>query len=93
MDEKYIGSSFDDFLKEEGILEEVEKIAVKRVLAMRIAELMTEQQLSKTEMARRMDTSRAALDRLLDPENKSVTLQTMERAAQVLGKRLRLTLA
>ena len=92
MNEKHIGSSFDDFLEEEGLLEEAEAIAVKRVLAYQIHTMMKEQQLSKTEMARRMNTSRAALDRLLDPENRSVTLNTMEKAAQSLGKRLRLTL-
>lgn len=93
MNKQYVGSDFDGFLEEEGILQEVEKVAVKRVLAMRIQELMHEQALSKAEMARRMDTSRAALDRLLDPEKESVTLQTMERAARVLGKRLQLTIA
>jgi antitoxin HicB len=93
MNEKFIGSDFDSFLEEEGILQEVEQAAVKRVLALRLSELMAEQQLTKTEMARRMATSRAALDRLLDPNNKSVTLETMERAAQVLGKHLHLTLA
>lgn len=92
MNEKHIGSSFDDFLEEEGLLEEAEAIAVKRVLAYQIHAMMKEQQLSKTEMARRMNTSRAALDRLLDPENRSVTLNTMEKAAQSLGKRIRLTL-
>lgn len=92
MNNKYIGSDFDDFLREDGILEEVEQIAVKRVLAMQIMELMNQKKLSKSEMARRMSTSRTALDRLLDPENGAVTLQTMERAAQALGKHLHLEL-
>ncbi len=92
MNENYIGSSFDDFLAEEGLLEESEAVAVKRVLAFQIRELMESQNLSKTEMARRMKTSRAALERLLDPENRSVTLYTMDKAARSLGKRLRLTL-
>lgn len=87
-----IGSNFDDFLAEEGILQEVEETAVKRVLAMQISQIMTEQSLTKSEMAARMHTSRAALDRLLDPDNESVTLQTMVRAANVLGKTLRLSL-
>lgn len=87
-----IGGDFDDFLSEEGLLEEAEVIAVRRVLAFQIKELMESENLSKTEMARRMQTSRAALDRLLDPENCSVTLQTMDKAARSLGKRLRLTL-
>jgi DNA-binding Xre family transcriptional regulator len=84
MNENHIGSSFDDFLSEEGLLEEVEVTAVKRVLAYQINKLMEEQNLSKAEMARRMKTSRAALERLLDPENRSVTLHTMDRAARSL---------
>ncbi|MDZ4159875.1 MAG: helix-turn-helix transcriptional regulator [Anaerolineaceae bacterium] len=92
MNKNYIGSDFDDFLAEEGLLEETETTAVKRVLAYQISELMKEKKISKAEMARRMKTSRAALERLLDPENSSVTLQTMDKAAQSLGKHLRLTL-
>jgi antitoxin HicB len=88
----HIGSDFDDFLAEEGLLEEAETVAVKRVLAFQIREMMESQNLSKAEMARRMQTSRAALERLLDPENRSVTLNTMDKAARSLGKRLRLTL-
>ena len=87
---KHLGSDFDDFLAEEGLLAEVEAVAVKRVIAYQIAELMREAELSKTELARRMETSRSALERLLDPSNESVTLHTLERAAQVLGKRLRI---
>ncbi len=92
MNQKHLGSDFDEFLTEEGLLEEAEATAVKRVLAYQINQLMETQHLSKTEMARRMKTSRAALERLLDPDNKSVTLQTMDRAARSLGKRLRVTL-
>jgi predicted XRE-type DNA-binding protein len=92
MNEEYIGSNFDDFLTEEGLLEAAEAVAVKRVLAFQIKEMMEAQNLSKAEMARRMQTSRAALDRLLDPKNHSVTLHTMDKAAQSLGKRLHLTL-
>ncbi len=92
MNENYIGSDFDDFPTEEGLLEDAETVAVKRVLAFQIKEMMEAQHLSKTEMARRMPTSRAALERLLDPENRSVTLNTMDKAARSLGKRLRLTL-
>jgi predicted XRE-type DNA-binding protein len=92
MNEKHIGSNFDDFLAEEGLLEEAEATAVKRVLAFQITELMRAQNLSKAEMARRMNTSRAALERLLDPQNRSVTLHTMDKAARTLGKRLQLTL-
>ena len=89
MNEKHIGSDFDDFLEEEGLLAEVEAVAVKRVVAYQIAELMKEMDLTKSAMAQRMETSRAALDRLLDPTNESVTLHTLERAAIALGKRLR----
>ena len=92
MNKNTIGSDFDDFLAEEGLLEGAEAIALKRVLAFQIKELMKSQNISKTEMARRMQTSRAALERLLDPENRSITLHTMDKAARSLGKRLRLTL-
>jgi len=85
---KNVGSSFDEFLQEEGILEEATATAVKRVIAFQLAEKMSEHSLSKSEMARRMATSRSALDRLLDPENASVTLQTLQSAVQALGGRL-----
>jgi antitoxin HicB len=93
MNEETIGSNFDDFLTEEGLLEEAEAVAIKRVLAFQVKELMEAQNLSKAEMARRMKTSRAALERLLDPENRSVTLNTMDKAARSLGKRLQLVLS
>lgn len=89
MKEEHLGSDFDDFLAEEGILAEAEAVAIKRVIAYQVAQLMDEQNLTKTEMAERMKTSRAALNRLLDPGNKSVTLQTLESAALALEKRLR----
>jgi len=89
MEKTYLGSDFDDFLAEEGILAEAEAVAIKRVIAYQVAQLMEEQNLTKTEMASRMNTSRAALNRLLDPANKSVTLQTLESAALALEKRLR----
>ena len=88
MAKKNVGSSFDEFLQEEGILEEATATAVKRVIAFQLAEKMSERSLSKSEMARRMATSRSALDRLLDPENASVTLQTLQSAVQALGGRL-----
>lgn len=87
---KHVGSDFDEFLAEEGLLEEVEAVAAKRVLAYQISEAMKEQELSKSAMARRMGTSRSSLDRLLDPEVPSVTLLTLEKAAHVLGKRVRI---
>jgi DNA-binding Xre family transcriptional regulator len=90
---RHIGSNFDDFLRDEGLLADVEAVAVKRVLAIQVAQMMKKQRISKSDMARRMRTSRTALDRLLDPENGSVTLQTLERAALALGKRLRVEFA
>lgn len=88
----YIGSSLDDLLEEDGILEEVDAIAIKRVLAWQVSQLMQEKGLTKTAMAQEMNTSRASLDRLLDPENTSVTLNTMVSAAKAVGKRLRIEL-
>ena len=84
--------SLDDFLAEEGMLAEAEAVAWKRVIAFQIAQLMQEQNVSKTEIARRMQTSRASVDRLLDPENESATLITLEKAALALGKRLQIAL-
>ena len=93
MNKKHVGSDFDDFLKEEGIYEQVQAVAIKRVIAYQIAEEMKKKKLSKTEMASRMKTSRAALERLLDPENASITLITLERAASAVGKKLKVQLA
>ena len=92
MNEQYLGDTLDDFLEEEGLLAEAEAIAIKRVIAFQISQLMSEQSLSKAEMARRMQTSRAAVDRLLDPQNESATLSTLEKAALALGKRLQVAL-
>lgn len=92
IEKKYIGSSFDDYLEEEGILAEVNSLALKRVLAWQIAQAMETQGFNKASMADAMNTSRSALDRLLDPENIAVTLKTMDRAATVLGKQLRIEL-
>jgi antitoxin HicB len=93
MKNKHIGDNFDDFLREEGLLEEVEAKAIKRMVAFQIAQEMKRRKLTKTEMTHRMKTSRAALERLLDPTNRSVTLSTLERAASALGKKLRVELA
>jgi antitoxin HicB len=82
------GSSFDDFLEEEGFREHVEAIAVKRVLAWQLSKAMKEQRKTKQAMARELGTSRSQLDRLLDPQNTTVSLETITRAASVLGKRL-----
>ena len=93
MKTRHMGSNFDDFLNDEGLLADAEAVAIKRVVAFQIAQMMEKQRITKSEMARRMKTSRTALDRLLDPENDSVTLQTLERAARALGKRLRVEFA
>ena len=92
MAKRNIGSNFDEFLSEEGLLEDVTAVAVKRYIAYQLAAKMDETNLSKAEMARRMETSRSALDRLLDPDNSSVTLQTLQSAVQALGGRLKIEL-
>jgi antitoxin HicB len=87
-----VGSPFDDFLAEQGILEECEEQAVKQILADQIRAAMEKDRLTKAAMAIRMQTSRRALDRLLDPTNTSVTLHTLQRAAVAIGRQLRLEL-
>ncbi len=88
MKKKNIGSSFDSWLREDGIHEEVTATAFRRVLARQVEAAMKEKSFSKSEMARRMHTSRAALDRLLDPDYEAVTLSTLRKAATVLGREL-----
>lgn len=89
----HIGSRLDDLLDDEGLLAEAQAIAIKRVIAFQFEQAMQQQHLSKAELARRMGTSRSALDRLLDPDNPSVTLLTLEKAAQALGQHIRIELA
>ena len=89
---KHRGTDFRDFLEEEGILEEVETRALKRAIAMKLAKLIEQQSLSKGDMALRMKTSRAAVDRMLDGTNPSMTLTTLEKAAHALGQRIKLEL-
>ena len=86
------GSSLDAFLEDEGILEEATAKAVKKVLAWQFSEAMREQKVTKAVLARRMNTSRTQLDRLLDPENQSVTLKTLARAAEILGMKVQIEL-
>ncbi|MGB8355288.1 MAG: helix-turn-helix transcriptional regulator [Chthoniobacteraceae bacterium] len=86
------GSSLDAFLHEEGIFEEVQAAALKRVMALEIADLMEKKDVKKTAMAKQMRTSRASLDRLLDPSNTSVTLDTLTRAASALGCKIKIEL-
>jgi hypothetical protein len=87
-----IGSSFDEFLKEEGLYEEVTAGAIKRVLTRQITEAMAAGGITKSEMARRMRTSRSQLDRLLDPDNTRIQLDTLYKAAGAVGRRVRLEL-
>ena len=84
----HIGGLFEDWLKEEGIYEETTNASIKKVMAWQIEQAMQAQNLTRTEMARRMATSRVQLNRLLDPQNDSVTLGTLHRAAKVLGRKV-----
>ena len=90
--EKNIGSTLESFLKEEGNYEEAQSTAIKRVISWQLQETMKKQNISKSEMARRMKTSRAQLDSLLDPENDKVQLDTLYKAASAVGKELHLEL-
>ena len=92
MKNKNIGSDFDDFLMDEGMLEEVTAVAVKRVIAWQIEQEMSAQKMTKTAMAKKMRTSRASLNRLLDENDTSLTLTTLAGAAAVLGRRIKLEL-
>jgi DNA-binding Xre family transcriptional regulator len=85
---QYTGSKFDDFLAEEGILDEVTARAYKRLLALQVQDAMLEAQMSKSELTGCLQTSRSQLDRLLDPENTAITLDSLERLARALGKQL-----
>ena len=93
MNKRNIGSNFDDFLAEEGMLEEVTAVAVKRVIAWQIEQEMTAQRITKTAMAKKMRTSRASLNRLLDENDTSLTLTTLAGAAAALGRRIKVELA
>jgi predicted XRE-type DNA-binding protein len=92
MKQKNIGSTFDSWLREEGTYEEVSANAIKRVIARQITSAMSQKGLTKAEMARQMNTSRASLDRLLDPDNGSITLSTLQKAASAVGREIRLEL-
>lgn len=93
MNNPHVGSSFDDFLAEDAMLDEVTAVAVKRVIAWQIEQEMAAQKLTKTAMAKKMRTSRAALNRLLDETDTSLTLTTLASAAAALGKRMRFELS
>jgi antitoxin HicB len=87
--DRHTGSSFDSFLEEEGILEEVDAVAIKRIIAWQLKREMDAQHISKKAMAERLDTSRSQVDRLLDPQNAAVHLTTITRAARAVGLRLK----
>ena len=92
MGTKNLGTCFDEFLEEEGLLEEVTASAIKRYITFQLSKKMYDNNLKNSEMTRRMDTSRSALDRLQDPRNSSLTLQTLQSAAHALGGRLKVEL-
>ncbi len=92
MNKKNIGSSFDSWLREDGNYEEVSAAAIKSVVARQVQAAMQDKGLSKAEMAKRMHTSHAALDRLLDPENGAITLSTLQKAAAAVGRQIRIEL-
>lgn len=89
---KNIGSAFDDFLEDEGIFHEVEAVALKKYFAALIEDKMRQETITKTQMASLMNTSRAAVNRLLDPDNDGITLKTMESAAKAIGKKIKIEL-
>ena len=90
---KHIGSNFDDFLEEEGILQESETVAIKRVIAYALEQKMAEDKISVNRLAKELSTSRTAISRILDPQNTSITLNTIEKIAKYLGKRIILSFA
>jgi antitoxin HicB len=90
---KYTGSDFDDFLQDERILEEVSARAHKRQLALQLEDEMQRTRMTKTELAGKLNTSRSQLDRLLDPENTSITLDSLERLAHAVGRKLTIELS
>lgn len=90
---QYSGSDFDDFLKEEGIFEELTARAQKRHLVLQLLDAMEQSQLNKSQLAVKLQTSRSQVDRLLDPDNTTITLETLGRLAHALGRQLRIELA
>jgi len=91
MSKKHMGSSIDDFLREEGVFEEAQAQAVKEVVAWQLAEAMKKEKISKNKMAKLLNTSRSQVDRLLDPKN-DITLSSLQRAASVVGRRVNIEL-
>lgn len=93
IDKKHIGTSFDSFLEEEGLLQESEAVALKRVIAYALEQKMKADNISVNRLAKELETSRSAICRILDPENTSITLNTIEKVAKYLGKRIILSFA
>ena len=93
IDKKHIGTSFDSFLEEEEILQESEAVALKRVIVYALEEKMKADNISVARLAKELETSRTAICRILDPENTSITLNTIEKVAKYLGKRIILSFA
>lgn len=90
---KQVGSSFENFLEEQGIADEVNEAAIKNVLVWQLQALMHDQKITKTEMAKRMNTSRSQMDRLFDADNNGVTLATLKKAAEVVGRKIHIEFA
>ena len=90
---QFTGSNFNDFLEDEGILEEVSAKAHKRLLAMQLTDIMNEKSITKTSLANKLRTSRSQLDRILDPENTTITIEVLERVAHAVGKKLHIGFA
>lgn len=88
----HLGSTLDSLLEKEGILEHTQAVAIKRIIAYTLLDILKQENLTQAELARKMNTSKAAISRLLNPNNTSVTLHTLLRAAQVLGKKISLTI-
>jgi antitoxin HicB len=93
MNEQYLGSDFDDFLAEENLLEHCQAVAIKRVIAFQLMQFIEDNKLSKSEVARQLQTSRTALERLLNPNNTSITLESIVKVARLTQKRLSISLA
>ena len=92
-DKKYMGSNFDEFLEEENLLQESQALAIKRVIAYALEQKIKEDKISLNRLAKELETSRTAISRILDPENTSITLNTIEKVAKYLGKRIVLSFA
>jgi len=90
---QFTGSNFNDFLEEESILEEVSAKAHKRLLSLQLADIMKENRITKTSLANKLKTSRSQLDRILDPENTTITIEVLERVAHAVGKKLHIEFA